>query len=106
MPTQEERLSTVEYSLDLFKTETLKAYRDMAFQVTMVMGLSKDTVKRLATMKTQVDQRFDVVDQRFDAVDRRLNAVELRLDSMDQRLTTMEKKLDQVLAVLSKLTSK
>ena len=94
MPTSEDRLSTVEYSLDLFKTETLKAYRDMAFQITMVTGLSEDAVKRLATMRTQIDQRFDAVDQRLDAVDRRLDAIEKKLD---HRLNMMEQKFDQML---------
>ena len=93
MPTSEDRIqSPVEYSLDLFKTETLKAYRDMAFQITMVTGLSEDAVKRLATMRTQIDRRFDAVDQRLDAVDRRLDAVEKKLD---HRLNMMEQKFDR-----------
>jgi hypothetical protein len=65
MPTQEERLETVEYGLRQFRTETLKAYQEMAFEVTMVKGLTEDAVKRLATIKVQIDQRFDTLNQQI-----------------------------------------
>jgi hypothetical protein len=47
MPTQEERLETVEYGLRQYKTETIKAYQEMAIEITMVKGLTEDVVKRL-----------------------------------------------------------
>ena len=51
MPTQEERLQTVEYNLQQFKTETLKAYGELAMELIIIKGLTEDTVKRLVTMR-------------------------------------------------------
>jgi archaellum component FlaC len=126
MPTQEERLGKVEHSLNQFQTETLKAYRDMAFEMTMVKGLCEDSVRRMLAMNQRldgvdlrldrVDQRFDRVDQRFDRMDQRLDSIDQsvnqrfdtqdkRLEGLDKRLEGLDKKFDQVLHVLSTLVS-
>ncbi len=65
MPTQEERLATVEYDLKQFKTETIKAYQEIALELTMVKGLTEDAIKRLATIKVQIEQRFDTLNQQI-----------------------------------------
>jgi hypothetical protein len=39
MPTQEERLTILEYDLKQYKTETIKAYGEMAIEMMMVKGL-------------------------------------------------------------------
>ncbi len=93
MPTQEERLETVEYGLRQFKTETIKAYQEMAIEVTMVKGLAEDAVKRLMNLKVQMDQRFSTIDTRFDSVDQRFSTI-------DTRLGTIETLLTQILARL------
>jgi hypothetical protein len=93
MPTQEERLETVEYGLRQFKTETIKVYQEMAIEVTMVKGLTEDAVKRLMNLKVQMDQRFSIVDTRFDNVDQRFGTI-------DTRLGTIETLLTQILARL------
>ena len=79
MPTQEERLTTVEYDLKQFKTETIKAYGDMALELVMVKGLTEDAVKRLASLKTQMDQQFEQVNTRFDRVENVLTQILARL---------------------------
>jgi hypothetical protein len=93
LPTQEERLTTVEYDLKHFKTETIKAYGDMAMELVMVKGLTEDAVKRLASLKTQIEQRFEQVGIRLDAMD-------AHLASMDTRLNRVETLLTQILARL------
>jgi flagellar capping protein FliD len=93
MPTQEERLTILEYDLKQYKTETVKAYGEMAIEMIMVKGLTEDTVKRLASLKTQIEQRFERVDMRLDAMD-------AHLDSMDTRLDRVEILLAQILARL------
>ena len=98
MPTQEERLANVESSLNQFKTETLRAYRDMAFEMTMVKGLCEDSVRRMLAM----NQRLDRVDQRLDSIERSVNQ---RFDAQDQRLDGLDTKFDQVLGMLSTLVS-
>ena len=86
MPTQEERLETVEYGLKQFKTETIKAYGEMAIKLTMVKGLTEDAVKRLASLKTQIDQRFERVDTRLDTIDTRFDRLENMLSQILARL--------------------
>jgi ATP-dependent protease HslVU (ClpYQ) ATPase subunit len=93
MPTQEERLETVEYGLKQFKTETIKAYGEMAMELVMVKGLTEDAVKRLASLKTQIDQQFERVGTHLDTLD-------TRLDTLGTRLVTIETLLTQILARL------
>jgi hypothetical protein len=104
MPTQEERLTILEYDLKQYKTETIKAYGEMAFEMTMVKGLTEDAVKRLATLQAQIEQRFERVDTRLDAMDAHLESmderVDTRLDAMDKRLDRVENLLVQILARL------
>ncbi len=100
MPTQEERLTILEYDLKQYKTETIKAYGEMAIEMTMVKGLTEDTVKRLASLKTQIEQRFERVDMRLDSMDTRLDSMDTRLKSMDTRLDRVENLLTQILARL------
>jgi chromosome segregation ATPase len=107
MPTQDERLETLEYDLKQFKAETVKAYGEMAVEMTMVKGLTEDAVKRLASLKDQIEHRFERVDSRLDAMDAHLESidgrferVDSRLDGMDGRLGRLENLLMQVLARL------
>ncbi|HEX6484984.1 MAG TPA: hypothetical protein VF043_39565 [Ktedonobacteraceae bacterium] len=79
MPTQEERLTIVEYDLKQFKTETIKAYGEVAMELVMVKGLTEDAVKRLASLKTQIDQQFERVDTRLDRVETLLAQILARL---------------------------
>lgn len=96
MPTQEERLTTVEYDLKHFKTETIKAYGDMAMELVMVKGLTEDAVKRLVSLKTQIDQRFEQADIRLGAMDAHLASMDTRLDRVGtllaQILTHLQEK--------------
>ncbi len=86
MPTQEERLTILEYDLKQYKTETIKAYGEMAIEMTMVNGLTEDAVKRLASLKSQIEQRFERVETRLDAMDARLDRVENLLAQILARL--------------------
>ena len=87
MPTQEERLETVEYGLKQFKTETIKAYLEMAMEVTMVKGLSEDSVKRLITMKSQIDQRFDTLNQQMTDVKEDIVDLQIKFDQMNHQMS-------------------
>ncbi len=92
MPTQEERLDTVEFNLRQFKTETVKVYQDMAFEMTMIKSLTEDTIKRLARLSDTMEKRFEQVDTRLD-----------RMESMlSTRLDQVESMLAQILARLPK----
>jgi DNA topoisomerase IA len=93
MPTQEERLTTVEYDLKQFKTETIKAYGDMAFEMTIIKGLTENAIGRLSTLSSTTEKHFERVDIRLDAMD-------AHLESMDKRLERVETLLTQILARL------
>ena len=86
MPTQEERLTILEYDLKQYKTETIKAYGEMAIEMSMVKGLTEDAVKRLASLKTEIEQRFVRVDTRLDAMDAHLDQMENMLAQILARL--------------------
>jgi len=93
MPTQEERLTKLEFDLKQFKTETIKAYGDMAFEMTIVKGLTENAIGRLAALS-------DTTEKRFERIDIRLNAMDAHLESMDKRLERVENMLTQILARL------
>jgi septal ring factor EnvC (AmiA/AmiB activator) len=107
MPTQEERLTTVEYDLKRFKTETIKAYGDMAMELVMVKGLTEDAVKRLMTLRTALDQQMAEIKQdihqlqtNFDAHTRLLNEHTRVLSEHTTRFDRLETLLTQILARL------
>jgi len=106
MPTQEERLETVEYNLRQFKTETIKAYQDMAFEMIMIKGLTEDAIKRLATLRDMIEKRFDAVDQRFSTIDQRFDAVDQRFSTIDQRLDRLETKFDENTTLLTQILAR
>ena len=113
MPTQEERLTILEYDLKQYKTETIKAYGEMAIEMIMVKGLMEDAVKRLASLRTQVEQRFERVDARLDAMDTRLDQMDTRLDQMgtgldrvDTHLGSMDTRLDRVENMLAQILAR
>ncbi len=95
MPTQEERLETVEFNLRQFKTETIKAYGDMAYEIVVIKGLGEDSIKRLAAVARQIEN-----------MDERLSTIEHHLETMksqvDQRFDAVETMLTQILARLPK----
>jgi hypothetical protein len=86
MPTQEERLETLDYDLKQFKTETVKAYGEMAVEMTIVKGLTEDAVKRLASLKDQIEHRFGRIDTRLDGIDAHLRSIDGRFERVDTRL--------------------
>ena len=95
MPTQEERLTILEYDLKQYKTETIKAYGEMAVEMTMVKGLTEDAVKRLASLKAQIEQRFERVDTRLDAMDTHLEGMNTRLDRVENLLVQILARLPE-----------
>lgn len=95
MPIQEERLTILEYDLKQYKTETIKAYGEIAIEMTMVKGLTEDAVKRLASLKAQIEQRFERVDTRLHAMDSHLEGVDTRLDRVENLLVQILSRLPE-----------
>ena len=103
MPTQEERLSLLEFNLKQFKTETIKAYGDMAFEMTIIKGLTENAIGRLATLSDKTEKRFDYVDIRLDAMDAHLVSIDKRFTSTDQQLAEVKQDLSEVKQELAEM---
>ena len=87
-------METLEYGLKQYKTETIKAYGEMAMEITMVKGLTEDAVKRLMTLRTALDQQMAEMKQGihqlqmgFDAYTALLNEHTTRFDRLETLLT-------------------
>jgi chromosome segregation ATPase len=103
MPTQEERLETLDSNLKQFQTETSKAYGEMAVELTMVKGLTEDAVKRLASLKDRLEHRFERVNTRLDRMDAHLESIDGRFERVDTRLDGMDAHLESVDGRLGRL---
>ncbi len=109
MPTQEERLLTLEYGYQ----QVSESVKDMNHYVTLmygVIGKQEVDIREIKISLRSLDNRLTSLEQsvnnRFDAVDQRFNAIDQRFDAVDQRFVTMEKTLNLVVQMLSKLTDK
>ena len=110
MPTQEERLGIVEYGLKQFRTETIKAYGEMAMELIMIKGLTEDSVKRLMTMERDMSQLKTTLSEHTAHLDRlettlgehtaHLNRLETTLGEHTTLLTQHTTLLTQILARL------
>jgi archaellum component FlaC len=106
MPTQEERLETVEYNLKQFKTETIKAYGDMAFEMTIVKGLIENAIGRLTTLSNTTEKYFERVNIRLDAMDAHLEHMDKRLERVETRLDRLETKFDEHTSLLTQILAR
>ncbi len=75
MPTQEERLTIVEFDLKQFKTETVKVYGDMAFEMTIIKGLTQELRQDIG----EIGKRLDQTDTRLDRIETLLTQILARL---------------------------
>ena len=93
MPTQEERLTTLEYDFDQFKAEPTTYYEEMALQVTMTKSLTEDAVKRLMQLRVQVDKRFNSTDQQLAEVKQEVAEVKQELAGVRQEVAEVKQEL-------------
>ena len=71
----------------------------MAFEMTIVKGLTEKAIGRLATLS-------DTTEKRFERVDIRLNAMDAHLESMDKSLNQMNTRLDRVETLLIEILAR
>lgn len=94
MSTYEERLQAVEISFKQFKTDSIKSYQDLAMEFAIAKGLTEDVIRRLVTLRSQIDQRFDAVnmqiDQRFAEVKQDVAAVKQDLVTVKQDVASVK----------------
>jgi septal ring factor EnvC (AmiA/AmiB activator) len=117
MATQEERLQIVEFDLKHFKTETIKAYGEVAMELVMVKGLAEDAVKRLIGVRRTLDEHTVLLHNQGERLDRlettlsehttvlnehtaRFDRLETTLDEHTARFDRLETTLAQILTRL------
>ena len=103
MPTQEERLTTLEYDFDQFKAEATSYYQEMALQVTMTKGLTEDAVKRLMQLRVQVDKRFNSTDQQLAEVKQEVAGVKQEVAEVKQELAGVRQEVAGVQTTLAQI---
>ena len=86
MATTEERFA----SLESFRTETLMAYKDMAYKMAMLQGLTEDAIGRLAAFRNEMNE-FRAEQAAFNArMDMRLDNITAQLALIIDRLPAKE----------------
>src|SRR6266849_4344684 len=106
MPTQEERLTTLEYDFDQFKAEATTYYQEMAVQVTMSKGLTEDAVKRLMQLRVQVDKRFNSTDQQLGELKQEVAGVKQDLGVVKQELAGVRQEVAGVQTTLAQILAR
>jgi septal ring factor EnvC (AmiA/AmiB activator) len=106
MPTQEERLTTLEYDFDQFKAEATSYYQEMALQVTMTKGLTEDAVKRLMQLRVQVDKRFNSTDQQLAEVKQEVAGVKQEVAEVKQELAGVRQEVAGVQTTLAQILAR
>jgi len=102
MPTQEERLS----ALEKFQKEAAAHIRETEENTTILLGVIREQgrdIKRIFQHLETIDGHLETVDKHLETVDRHLSTLEQHMES---RFEVQDKKLDQVLHLLTTLTSK
>jgi uncharacterized coiled-coil protein SlyX len=130
MPTQEERLTTLEQTQAKFGD----SINDLNHHVTILIGIIqkqewdvreiKNSLRaidsrlgsfdsrlgffdgHLSSFERSVNSRFETQETRFDALETRFDTLETRFDTLEIRFEAQDKKLDQIMGLLTTLTTK
>jgi uncharacterized protein YoxC len=121
MPAPEDRLNVLEHNFKQFKTDTIRAYQDLASELSMIAGLTDNTIGRLRTLSDNMNSRFDWTDQRFDTLNQQVydlgqdvkavrQDMNSRFETTNQQIAEvrqdMNSRFDQVLNALTALATK
>ena len=136
MSTIDDRLAALERKVAVMELERIyeqrqerattpseDAFKDMNHHLTMLLGITsaqqidiqavkndvaivKERIEHIDQRFDEVDRQFISIDQRLDGMDKRFDGIDQRLDGIDKRFTSLEGKFDQMLVMLSTLTSK
>src|SRR6266487_2431519 len=105
MPTQEERLTALEQTFATLRKENAIHIREVDENTTIMLGVIRDQgrdIKRIVQRLETIDERLHTLEQGFNALEQHFDTLEQRIES---RFETSEKKLDQVLHLLTTLTT-
>ncbi len=96
MPTQEERLTTLEQNVTTFQRETVRRVREIQENATITLGI----VQAQGIDIKKIYSRLEMMDERLGFMDERLGSVDERLSSIEQR---METKFDEHARLLTQI---
>ena len=106
MPTQEERLTALEQTFATFQKEIASHTREVDENTTIMLGVIRDQgrdIKRIVQRLETIDERLNTLEQYSSTLEQHINTLEKRIES---RFETSENKLDQVLHLLTTLTTR
>lgn len=95
MSTSNDRIAQVEFNLDQFKTETNRAYGEIAKRLRIAEITSETLVRQVGSLKAEIEYRFDRIDMRLDAQDAHLMHLHERADKTDKRLEFLQQHADK-----------
>lgn len=92
MPTQEERVTTLEQSFTNSQREQTRQNRKTDENLTILLGL----VQTQSIENKRIFARLDTMEQRFDTVDSRLDNVESQLETLSSDMNEVKTLLTQL----------
>ncbi len=96
MPTQEERLTTVEQNFTIYQRENAKRIRELQENATITIGLIQAQgidIKRIATRQETMSERLDTVDQRLGTLEQDMGEVKQDMREVKTLLTQIIERL-------------
>jgi division protein CdvB (Snf7/Vps24/ESCRT-III family) len=102
MPTQEERLNTLEKSFTTFREVASKHIQETDENTTIMLGVIRhqgQDIRRIFQRLETVDNRLETMDNRLETIEGRLHTMEQhfdRLKTIEGRLHTMEQHFDRL----------
>lgn len=105
MPTQEERLSTLEKFQSLAATHIRETEENTAILLGVIREYGRD-IKRTFQRLEIIDGRLDSLEGHLDTLEDRFGALENRFGTLESGFASQEKKLDQILLLLTTQSTK
>ena len=98
MPTQEERLTTVEQKLVALQRETATNIREIDENITILLGV----IRHQGQDTKRIFERLETIDDRLNTVEQHLNRLETRFDRLETKFDEHTALLTQILTRLPK----
>ena len=102
MPTQEERLNTLEKSFTTFREVASKHIQETDENTTIMLGVIRHQGQDIR----RIFQRLETMDNRLETMDNRLETIEGRLNTMEQHFDRLETKFDQHTTLLTQILAR
>ena len=102
MPTQEERLNTLEKSFTTFREVASQHIQETNENTTIMLGVIRhqgQDIRRIFQRLETMDNRLETMDNHLETIEGRLNTMEHhfdRLETIEGRLNTMEHHFDRL----------